>query len=259
MKIIKSSRELKKSLKWLTPNRYEWLKFATKQRILDELDARRLAYFEIENQEYDSIDMKFLFSENNLSSDNDQNDNSTYGVKPISASEVIYEGTKLANHDPDIWSKNNKEYLKVGKDEDIWINLPLSYMRDSDIKKEIDRVLKQLREHIPEPREFNIEPRITRLREGGIFEYLDINIWLKINSELFVESNEIISGVIYDHVNTEGLYLLPKKRKKPKEEIYEANNRSYTAKDLFELKQSANEYLSIEFIDKLNFNLKVHS
>lgn len=241
MQEISSASEVKKRAKWYRPERYEWVKDASEWQILEELGVRWLAYNEMEKGNYKSVEIEQIFSgeidlpvrndnisisiKNKLEQATSKEEkiklllNLNYGVSPVTACDAMAITHPSRKKDQDVWSKDNIHDIEFPSNGDVWVNLPIEYMRDSDILAEVKKLLGAIRvvQEVPEPKDFYIAPRITRLKEGGIFEYLDLKLWLQINDIKI--SNKIFSILIEGMMNISDLYLPPKRKNAQKYDV----------------------------------------
>jgi len=187
-------KQLLRLAKWYKPQRYEWLKNASLNKISDELAIRRGAYLELNEQFEGSENINALFSLDYSEKvdehcrDLPASDNSIDSriknlqksdIYPVSRSEVLIQSHlfKMLGGDPNPLSIINKHDFLVGSNSDVWINLPISYMSNADIIKEVEKLLEELRHTTPEPKRLNMKAQLKRLYKGGVFEYLDLDIW----------------------------------------------------------------------------------
>lgn len=231
MSKIDCIKQLNKLAKWYKPERYEWVRNASLERIRDELTTRRCAYHELNNDKehyYDCV--KELFASGDTAEinpkirSNDQSDTLDYDdslikelfktdVYPISKSDVLVQAhlNKQYGGDIDPFSLTNRHDFKIGENEELWLNLPITHMNDTDILNEVARLLKVLRNPLPTLPKFKIKSQLSRLQRGGIFEYLDLSIWEEYNGYSITGAIKAIA--INQHILFTNLYSTERDKK----------------------------------------------
>jgi len=231
MSTIDCIKQLNKLANWYKPQRYEWVRNASLERIRDELTARRCAYHELNNDKehyYDCVKELFVSGDitevNPQISANDQKGTSDYdnshikelfktNVYPISKSDILIQAhlNKQYGGDIDPFSLTNRHDFNIGVNEEFWLNLPISNMNDTDILSEVSRLLKVLRKPLPTLPKFKIKSQLSRLQRGGIFEYLDLSIWEQYNGYSITGAIKAIA--INQHVLFTDIYSTVEEKK----------------------------------------------
>ncbi|RHW75775.1 DUF6387 family protein [Colwellia sp. RSH04] len=255
-KKIDCVRRLKRLAKWYRPNRYAWVKDASLSKISDELSSRRVAYHELKNNSFEDGYIGDLFSitleelpakePSNIECERIHEELYKSDVYPVSMGHILLCEKKYktrSDYDADPFSQKNTMQFLADSDEDIWVNLPL-YMRDSDILDEVQKLLNQLRAKLnkPQPDNYKMKSRIERLKRGGIFEYLDLDIWAKANGYLLNLST--IAQAINSHTVDTDLYSSGSEKK-----VYDKR----TVSD--DIKRQAEIAITLKFSDKLDLIL----
>lgn len=187
MAVINDTRQLTKLAKWYKPSRYLDIKKASTQHIANELFARYAVWVNLQNGVQSCGEYDELFSERaTFNNEPEFPDCDDENVKPLSSIAVQF----MAEH---IKNKKNiefTEYHEVGGStslafdgEGFCAGISLSYATDNEILEELKRLLPKMRTqlNIKQPARFRTFEKFENLFSCGVFEYLDLVMWAKLN------------------------------------------------------------------------------
>lgn len=179
--------------KWfLQEDRYSRFETASLSYLASELLLRRRVNSEIDQGIIGSIEQQELFSAREPFQNEDpelleaafrHHEPDCESIQLLNAGSLLLLAKEQYVVSANPFSKVNKENFDVYYGEGCAVGLGLAYATDSEILKELKALLPKVRERLKiyEPDRHHMNRRIAGLREGGVFECIDLELWAKAN------------------------------------------------------------------------------